>query len=1072
MIELKYKYYLCLFISLILFLSVSACSRSEEGENDFEKGLSYYNEGNCDESLKIFLNLIKGQSPDSSYFYYTGASYQGQKNYDRAIEYYKEFLMKDNINDFLKTKAHYGMGTSYRLKGDYENAIKEFEITIELDPLYKPVSYYGMATAYQDSYNYPAAIEYHQKALQALSDKEWFQINSSVLENLKTVITDNEKFEAIKSLKSIYVIPGKELIEKLKNAGLKEEEIQSVLIYGDCTFSILNLIRFDLGYSYFFNEDYELAIKELAGIIENDPYNYNAYYYTGSSYEAIGDYKKAIEYYKKAVELTDNSDNLAEYTFRIAYCYALLDNYNMAVEYNIKANSYKKNPLAYHNLGVLYEQKEDLEGAIKTYKEYIEFFPEAPDRSVFEKKIKELERTLRINSGDGTHEDYITRGRDLYNRSEYEEALKLLKKAPEGAEIHYIMGLCYDDQEKIEEALKEYGKAIELEPQKFSPYFKSGLIYFYEKNYKQARDFFIKALDRGISQEEKGDASFYAGQCCFAIKDYEGAVKCYKETLKASPEEGLPYYNIAQALLNEGKLSESLTYYKNYIIFAPDGEYAKEAIERIYEALQKDPKSITANLALGEIYSEENDYNKAAYHYLSVLETDPYNSSAGHKLAELYEAEGRYSDAMAIYKENLKNELSDEDMLAMEDNMTRVSSNIQAAILDVPEETGCDRNEIFIKIVEPAYLIGQKNLIIEENNPQITSVKLTGIVSSHNEIKEIEINGEGLEILEASPKNLEIIPAGRYKKEFTKTINLSEGENIIKVKVLDSQNNTAEEEVVINYNPSNNIEIDTSPAVKREKWAVVIGIGKFQDPRINTLDYTVPDAEAIYNFLTEDGGFSPDHVKLLLNDEATTKNVKSALGIFLSRKARKDDTVFIYYSGHGAPEIDPSSPDGVSKYIVTYDADPHELYATAFPMEEVQKIFQRIKSERIAFFIDSCYSGASGGKTFSKPGSKVEGVSAAFLEEAAEGKGRILITASGVEELSLELPEFGHGIFTYFLLEALEGEADKNSDKMITIEETFNYVYDKVVKTSEKFGGSQHPMKKGESSGKFVLINL
>ena len=43
------------------------------------------------------------------------------------------------------------------------------------------------------------------------------------------------------------------------------------------------------------------------------------------------------------------------------------------------------------------------------------------------------------------------------------------------------MGLCYDDQEKIEEALKEYGKAIELEPQKFSPYFKSGLIYFYEK---------------------------------------------------------------------------------------------------------------------------------------------------------------------------------------------------------------------------------------------------------------------------------------------------------------------------------------------------------------------------------------------------------------------------------------------------------------------------------------------------------------------------------------------------------------------------------------------------------------
>ena len=72
--------------------------------------------------------------------------------------------MKDNINDFLKTKAHYGMGTSYRLKGDYENAIKEFEITIELDPLYKPVSYYGIATAYQGQLQLPCCYRISPKS--------------------------------------------------------------------------------------------------------------------------------------------------------------------------------------------------------------------------------------------------------------------------------------------------------------------------------------------------------------------------------------------------------------------------------------------------------------------------------------------------------------------------------------------------------------------------------------------------------------------------------------------------------------------------------------------------------------------------------------------------------------------------------------------------------------------------------------------------------------------------------------------------------------------------------------------
>ncbi len=90
------------------------------------------------------------------------------------------------------------------------------------------------------------------------------------------------------------------------------------------------------------------------------------------------------------------------------------------------------------------------------------------------------------------------------------------------------------------------------------------------------------------------------------------------------------------------------------------------------------------------------------------------------------------------------------------------------------------------------------------------------------------------------------------------------------------------------------------------------------------------------------------------------------MGDILPKKARPQDTVIIYYSGHGAPYPDPSSPDGdgVSKYLLTSDTDPESMWATAVEMESIRKIFNRLSSERVVFLADTCYSGASGGKSF------------------------------------------------------------------------------------------------------------
>jgi uncharacterized caspase-like protein len=134
-------------------------------------------------------------------------------------------------------------------------------------------------------------------------------------------------------------------------------------------------------------------------------------------------------------------------------------------------------------------------------------------------------------------------------------------------------------------------------------------------------------------------------------------------------------------------------------------------------------------------------------------------------------------------------------------------------------------------------------------------------------------------------------------------------------------------------------------------------------------------------------------------------------------------------------------------------------------MREISHIFRRIRSERLIFIADSCYSGASGGRTIGLSETRAS-ISDKFLDRIAGGKGRVILTASSANEVSAEDGKLGHGIFTYYLLEAVQGKADTNNDGIITVDETYQYVSDKVSKATEQ---EQHPVKKGTVEGHLIL---
>src|SRR3990167_1054961 len=228
-----------------------------------------------------------------------------------------------------------------------------------------------------------------------------------------------------------------------------------------------------------------------------------------------------------------------------------------------------------------------------------------------------------------------------------------------------------------------------------------------------------------------------------------------------------------------------------------------------------------------------------------------------------------------------------------------------------------------------------------------------------------------------------------------------------------------------------------------ERYALLIGISKYANPNIN-LNYADKDAQALSEILldAEVGAYKPENVRLLINEGATRKNIMSALNSWLGNRVRKEDSVLIFYSGHGA------LGNGNEAYWVTYDADVEDLYASAMSNKDISQLIAGLPAKRKLTLIDSCYSEATAKKYRALvPGDVFSGF---------QGAGVVTITASTGQEKSVEVG--GHGAFTYHLLAGLGGKGDTNSNGVVELDELWGYLNDKVQKTAADAGNKQTPV--------------
>ncbi|MBU6467802.1 MAG: SEL1-like repeat protein [Betaproteobacteria bacterium] len=241
---------------------------------------------------------------------------------------------------------------------------------------------------------------------------------------------------------------------------------------------------------------------------------------------------------------------------------------------------------------------------------------------------------------------------------------------------------------------------------------------------------------------------------------------------------------------------------------------------------------------------------------------------------------------------------------------------------------------------------------------------------------------------------------------------------------------------------------------KRED-AVAIIIGAQYYHQLPQSEFSDNDAKSFYDYAVRALGVDPNKVKLLTGSEANRNTILYTLKNWLGAEVNSGKTkVYLYYSGHGLASI-----DGKKRYLLPTDTNITLLDDTAISQENLINVVESYQPASLTMFIDSCYSGRAKSGTPLLTAMRPIVLHSDFEIPA---KGVTIFSSSQGDQLSAVSDRAQHGIFSYYLMRGMEGEADLNHDHQITADELFHYLEERVAKESLRQGLQQTPVLMGD----------
>ncbi len=286
-------------------------------------------------------------------------------------------------------------------------------------------------------------------------------------------------------------------------------------------------------------------------------------------------------------------------------------------------------------------------------------------------------------------------------------------------------------------------------------------------------------------------------------------------------------------------------------------------------------------------------------------------------------------------------------------------------------------------------------------------------------------------------------------------------ENQLQIVVKDMKGNVATKSISVsraliesrpNYAKLTPSQLKRQP--DRDAVAIVIGIANYKS--LPKAEFANDDARVFYDYAIRALGVKPENIKLLVDADAEEVEIIKAFKTWLPSRVKSTTDVYVFYSGHGLP-----TQDGQGLYLLPPRADRDFISRTSIQFQEINTDLQAAKPKSVTIFMDACYSGqARSGETLVANARPVT----LKAEKKLFPDNFTVITASQADQISSSSPDLKHGIFSYYLMKGMEGDADANKDGKITLGEMQAYLVENVGRQAGMMSRKQEPQLIGDAS--------
>lgn len=315
-----------------------------------------------------------------------------------------------------------------------------------------------------------------------------------------------------------------------------------------------------------------------------------------------------------------------------------------------------------------------------------------------------------------------------------------------------------------------------------------------------------------------------------------------------------------------------------------------------------------------------------------------------------------------------------------------------------------------------------------------------------------KIGNEYIELGHGTIKNIVFNPPGQYLSNIStslKNLSVKPYKVTLELKGANKKDKS--------YKKAKTVEVEKtreklSPSSSGSKWAVIIGLSKYKhsgQSGLANLIFADDDAKAFARTL-RNLGWSDSHVKSLVNEKATQRNILIALESWLT-KAGSNDQIVLFWAGHGFP--DPEDPEKV--YFACYDTDI-KIPATGYRMDRVRSTLEERKAKNVIVFADTCHAG----KLITRGDRGVSIISSIekMRREKKVPKGWIFMVGADTDRQAIEHTSWKNGAFTHLLIKGLSGEADGfqsagANDSVVTLGELRAYMNTAMPDETQKVLG-------------------